>query len=305
MELPRHYAKTMKLPRGGGAAGHVLIATDSFPQTSLMSRMAHKSPKPACRAFTLIDLLAILALGVFLVLVAVPALAHSQRASDTAICANNLRQLMQAWQMYSDDNAGTLMANPPVGTSGYLGWVKGVLDFNANTPDNFNAAYLTNSANAAMGQYVHSASLFRCPADHTFLLRSSVPTYRVRSYSMNSYLGPAASGYSAGYQIMVNQNQISQPERTFALLEEHPGSINDGSLIVDVASTGSATVLVDVPAAFHAGAATIAFADGHTELWQWTDARTMPPIGGVSVGNIACPNNADVTRLQKVTTYHP
>jgi len=56
-----------------------------------------------------------------------------------------------------------------------------------------------------------------------------------------------------------------------------------------------------------AGAATIAFGDGHTELWQWTDARTMPPI--VVEGSIwngqnggSSPGNVDVSWMQDHAT---
>ena len=57
-------------------------------------------------AFTLSELLVVLGLAAVLALLSVTALAHSQTSSDRFGCANNLRRLMQAWQMYADDNSG-------------------------------------------------------------------------------------------------------------------------------------------------------------------------------------------------------
>jgi prepilin-type processing-associated H-X9-DG protein len=265
-----------------------------------------RSPlRSVSRAFTLTELLVMIAVAALLALVSATALTHSQRSSDRAICAYNLRQLTQAWQMYADDYSGALMGNSGVVSGGYLNWVKGVLDFNPANADNFSTANLTNTAFAAMGFYVKSPAWFRCPADLSTLLRSGVPALRVRSYSMNSYVGLGATAWSLGYQVMTNLSQVGQPERTLVLLEEHPNSINDGSFVIDVARVGPAAVLVDVPAFFHLGGANLALADGHVEYWQWADPRTMPPLTSISVGNVASPNNPDVARLQKVASYRP
>jgi prepilin-type processing-associated H-X9-DG protein len=250
-------------------------------------------------------MLLVLACATLLALVAGSALAHSQKSSDRAICANNLRQLTQAWQMYADDYSGVLMANSGSTASLYLNWVNGYMDFTPSNPDNVNTAYLTNAAYAAMGQYVKSPAFFRCPADLSTVIRSGVPFLRVRSYSMNGYVGLGASAWSVGYQVMTNLAQVPQPERIFVLLEEHPQSINDGIFVIDVADTGPGARLIDCPAYYHLAGLNLAMADGHVEYWQWADPRTMPPLDAPFLGNLATPNNPDVARLQRVTSYRP
>jgi len=249
-------------------------------------------------------LIALLALISLLALIQGSVLGNNKSNAERAVCAENLRRLTLAWQMYADDHAGALMGNP--GVQGSLkSWVKGWLDFTTST-DNTNTLYLTNTQHALMGLYVTSASLFRCPSDLSAISRAAGSVLRVRSYSMNGWVGQGAVGWNlAPFQVMQKNSQISQPDGTFVLIEEHPDSINDPLLLVDMAGSGSRATIVDYPAAFHSGAANVAKADGRVEFWQWVDPRTMPPMryGGLLPLNVPSPNNLDVARLQQATTY--
>jgi len=249
--------------------------------------------------FTLTDLLAVLCCVALLAIVSVTALAHSQPSSDRAGCANNLRRLMLAWQMYADDNSGRLVANAGPGV-----WVSGFLDYTSSNGDNTNTLKLTSSAYAAIGPYVNSPSLFRCPADNSTVLLPGGPKLRVRSYSMNSYMGPNPSPWNSTFQVMTRLTEVSQPDRIFVLLEEHSDSINDGSFVTDPAAIGASGMLIDYPAAFHFGGANITMADGHVAYWQWADSRTMPPVTGLPLLlNVSSPNNPDVNRLGATSSY--
>ncbi len=263
------------------------------------------NPRPGRRerdAFAFTDLLVVLGIVTVLALLTVTALAHNQPASDRTGCANNLRRLMQAWQMYADDNSGRLMANYGPVSGGV--WVSGVLDLSNSNQDNTNTVKLTNGAYAAIAPYVNSALLFRCPADLTTVVTGGAPKSRVRSYSMNGYVGPTGTVWSPAFQVMTKISEVSQPERTFVLLEEHPGSINDSEFYSDLANTGSTATIVDFPGHFHLGGANLGMADGHIEYWQWSDARTMPPMNGALLFlNVASPNNPDVARLQAAASY--
>ncbi|MBI2926016.1 MAG: hypothetical protein HYY24_09955 [Verrucomicrobia bacterium] len=63
----------------------------------------------------------------------------------------------------------------------------------------------------------------------------------------------------------------------------------------------------DIPASYHHRAGTLSFADGHSEIHRWLDARTMAPIRrGVSwEAAIDSPNNRDILWLQERTTRNP
>lgn len=255
------------------------------------------SPGPF-RAFTLVELLLLVAVLGILGSIAGVSLSYGRSGSERARCAFHQRQLMQAWQMYADDNSGVLMANSPFPD---LNWIKGRLDFYAGNTDNTNTAYLIDPQHALMGQYVKQASLFRCPADPSFVLRAGIPTLRVRSYAMNSYVGTGARADSPYSQTMSNLSQVCQPERTFVLVEEHPVGIDDGLFFVDLAHNLGAMQFLDLPAAFHSLGANLGMADGHVEYWQWKDFRTTPTLNVFSPQS--SPNNPDLVRLREATSY--
>lgn len=63
-------------------------------------------------------------------------------------------------------------------------------------------------------------------------------------------------------------------------IDERQDSINDGWLAVNLGSydpqRSSGYVIVDDPASYHNRAGGLAFADGHSEIRKWQDARTTP-----------------------------
>ncbi len=271
-----------------------------------MNLHAAANPRPDRRekdAFTFTDLLVVLGVVTVLGLLSVTALAHNQPASDRAGCTNNLRRLMQGWQMYADDNSGRLMPN----SADYPGraWVSGWLDYFPSNRDNTNTFILTNAAYAEIGPYVSSSSWFRCPADLATLVFGTRPALRVRSYSMNGYVGPTLSVWSPSFQVMTKMPEVSQPDRIFVFTEEHPDSINDPVFLCDPASVGANAKIIDYPGHFHLGGANLSMADGHSEYWQWADARTMPPVMNNNnlPLNVGSPNNPDVARLQAAASY--
>ncbi len=246
------------------------------------------------------------ALGVvaILALLSLSAVAHNQPSSDRAGCANNLRRLMQAWQMYADDNSGLLMAH--AATGGDLPWVSGNMDFNFGNADNTTPLKLTNAAYAAIGPYVNSSELFRCPADPSTIVFGDGPKSRVRSYSMSELMGnPMPSTWSPMFQVMAKSTEIPQPDRTLVLLEEHPDSLNDSQFAIDLGHVGAAARIIDYPGAFHQGGANLGMADGRVKNWLWADGRTMPPITFTATLplNVSSPNNPDVARLQAAASY--
>jgi prepilin-type processing-associated H-X9-DG protein len=67
--------------------------------------------------------------------------------------------------------------------------------------------------------------------------------------------------------------QVPRPATIFVFIEEHPDSINDGYFLNHFYSRR----WTDLPAAWHQGAANLAFADGHVERRRWLAASTRPP----------------------------
>jgi Tfp pilus assembly protein FimT len=64
-------------------------------------------------AFTLVELLVILAVLAVLGCMLLPAFARTRTASTSTQCRNNLKQLAAAWSMYSAEHNGRLVSSYP------------------------------------------------------------------------------------------------------------------------------------------------------------------------------------------------
>jgi prepilin-type N-terminal cleavage/methylation domain-containing protein/prepilin-type processing-associated H-X9-DG protein len=232
------------------------------------------------RAFTLTELLVVLATLAILAVLLLPVLASTQPASAKAFqCLNNLRQMAMAWTLYSGDNHDRLVNNFDVASTQleiqnktYRNWANDVMDWTV-TPSITN---LDGLKLAPFYQYTGGTGMYRCPADNylSALQRNSGWTVRPRSYSMNAFFGATTPTWtSSGNQFYPSYRQflkiggVSAPSNMYVMLEEHPDSINDSYFL----NTADPTIQKwsDLPGSNHAGAAGFSFADGHSEIHQW------------------------------------
>ncbi len=238
-------------------------------------------------AFTLIELLVVIAIIGVLSAILLPALARSRERARGMVCLNNTKQLLIGWVVYADDHNGRLAYNLGAGTANpSLGadpmsynWANNVEDWELS-PDNTNAAKLTASG---LGPYVSkSAEVFHCPSDHVVssIQRGAGWTERVRSYSMNAMVGDAGGFTQTGVNVnnpdyiqFFRLSTIPQPETIFVFLDEHPDSINDGYFL----NQSDSYQWHDLPASYHDGAASFAFADGHSLAHRWRSQTAKPP----------------------------
>lgn len=235
------------------------------------------------KAFSRLELLAVLVVVGLLVLIKAPALANDKNRSKSITCLSNLRELSVGWISYADDNDGNLMMNIMSGdTFPELGpnWVSGYMDWNTSSSAT-NILFLIDPKYALIASYVRTnASLFKCPED-TFVSASQlrVSTTRARSYSMNNSMGPGNFGKSAFLHtnaLFLKYSDLTQlkPYEAIVFLDEHPDSINDPSFVFDFATVQ----WLDLPGSLHQGAGTLSFADGHVEMHSWIDPRTIRPV---------------------------
>jgi prepilin-type processing-associated H-X9-DG protein len=270
-------------------------------------------------AFTLVELVVVIALLVIVACTLFPALAKTTPNVQAAQCMNNHRRMAGAWRMYADDSRDMLVYSSDDGTgasnpSNSYAWTWTHMDFDPSNRGNWdtNVDIILRPLWPYTGK---DATPYKCPADHSTVVALGTPKPRVRSISMNIYLGGFAGSFGGAesilqfYRLFLKLTDLTAPgpAKTFVFLDMRPDDINWGNFYTDMTGYSNNAAIYqfsDLPGYFHNFGCSFSFGDGHAEVHRWSDPRTTPPPSptGVGGGFIPSPQNADIAWLQDHAT---
>lgn len=230
------------------------------------SRRSRSERRRTGRAFTLVELLVVIAVVALLAAILFPVFARARDKARQTACLSNLRQLGLAAQQYVVDNDGTFFYNAGAPGSGasYLRYSPSVRDdkLARDTPADKSNRWDPSPLISVLDPYVKSNALWACPA----LALPFVGTAGQTEENTRA----AVANYQVNAYVAVNSIPDAQPLPPGTPPRPHAGPVTEA----DIVSPTRVKVFQDYyngVGNVHGGGANYACADGHAK-WQAASA---------------------------------
>ena len=214
-------------------------------------------------AFSLLELLVVIAFLAILAGMLLSALSRAKAEGQDAQCLANVKALGLCFVMYADDNKDNVV--------GAANWIGGSMSGLEVTPSMSDPAGLRSGR---LWKYNESPAIYQDPTELPWPFWAPTNVKRVRSYSLSaSWAGASIQSQTAPYSYnpftKFSQVRFPGPAHNLAFFDEQESSIDDGQFAIEVPDARFARWRNE-PSSRHGGGAVLGFADGHSELWKWT-----------------------------------
>jgi prepilin-type N-terminal cleavage/methylation domain-containing protein len=272
-----------------------------------LSELGRKSES----GFTLVELLVVIAVIAVLASLLLPALSRAKSKAQAVACLNNLKQLQVGWIMYADDNNDWLVPNHPPGYRGgtFPSWSLG--DMRYGNPDGTNIDNLIGDRKGALGTYIKTHRIFKCPSDRSVTKLADGNSYpRVRSYAVNQVVG---SDYAVvpGVLVFFKRGDFARAPNPliFVFIDVHEDYLDYCYFNLAIGWNNNGQAWGHLPGGRHGSTGVLSYHDGSAEIHRWRDSRTLQPATGIyQWPNVAkpVPNSPDWRYVkERFTHYFP
>jgi len=245
--------------------------------------MVYKKGSPRSAAFTLMELLVVMAIISMLMSILMPSLNRARELSKSTVCLSNLRQFTLAWTIYASENNDKLCASDTE-WNGRQPWNNELAHGNINSfwvsdgpgmPYNDYCGTELAIKNGILWPYVEDLELYKCKSDRGGFVRGYAISHAMgnvhkfnkeRNFLRSSKITmPTKRTVFMDVAISPNRNSLGHMEGVGAAGSVYPIDTFDKHWIVGI----------KILTYRHSNGCNMSFADGHCKSWKWKDKRTM------------------------------
>lgn len=215
----------------------------------------------------------VIAIIALLLSIVMPAMRRVKEKARSLQCQTNMKGLVAAWHTYATENNNEIPGSWTYNNN-YTGWgdpwdwthapwqiggTNAVVDYAKATLEE----HKEGVRRGAIFPYADTVDIYHCPSDKKNFRTYSMPD------SLNGKWGEGASG-TADWKNIVKLSDIQVPGSRYVFIEENdPRGYNINAWVISIEGVAG-TSWHDPMVVWHSSHSNMAFADGHSEEWTWS-----------------------------------